>query len=164
MAKNDLTAQRLRELLHYDPETGVFTRRVSTSSNAKAGAVAGSNDGKGYLRIWIDSCPYLAHRLAWVYVHGVQPTNHIDHIDGNPANNRIENLRDVSIGVNQQNRHTAQKNNKLGILGVKRHGKKFLAQITVDGKRRSIGTFPSYEQAHSAYLIAKRQFHEGCTI
>jgi HNH endonuclease len=88
-----LTAERLRERLHYDAETGVFTRRVG-SSNARAGDVAGSVHSTGYVRISIDGGKYTAHCLAWFYVHGVWPSDQIDHINRNRSDNRIANLRE----------------------------------------------------------------------
>jgi len=159
-----LTAERLRELLDYNQETGVFTRLVRTAQRVRVGDTAGCKDTHGYLLIMIDRRPYKAHRLAWLHVHGVLPASQIDHIDGNPANNRISNLRDVSCSVNQQNRKLAQNGNKLGVLGVSRHGNKFRTRIVTDGKMRHIGVFDTPELAHAAYLAVKRRIHEGCTI
>jgi hypothetical protein len=88
-----LTAERLRERLRYDAETGAFTRRVG-SSNARAGDMAGSVHSTGYVRISIDGGKYTAHHLAWLYVHGVWPSDQIEHINGKRSDNRIANLRE----------------------------------------------------------------------
>ena len=87
-----LTAERLRQLLDYSPETGLFYWRVKRGSVA-AGTEAGTWHGNGYRKIHIDGVPHLAHRLAWLYVHGEHPTGEIDHRNGNPADNRISKLR-----------------------------------------------------------------------
>jgi hypothetical protein len=165
MSRLDLTAERVRSALFYEPETGSFTWLVSTSNRVKVGAVAGNISPFGYLYISLDGHRYKAHRLAFLYMHGVWPTNHIDHLDGNPANNRIENLRDVSHSVNMQNIRKAKSSNKsTGMLGSYRIGKRFQAKIVIDGKVRHIGMFDTPELAHAAYLAAKRLHHHGCTI
>ena len=166
MAKTDLTAQRLRELLQYDPETGVFTWRVSRGRTAKAGGVAGA-DTHGYVVIMIDGKGYGAHRLAWLYVHGVWPTGHIDHVYGDTSDNRIKVLRDVTQSVNSQNQRSAKRNNKSsGLLGAYWHNisNKWMSHISFGGKKRHLGMFATAQEAHEAYMAAKRQFHEGCTI
>lgn len=159
-----LTADRLREVLRYDPETGVFTWLVCMS-NARSGAVAGGVRADGYWRIGVDKIVYLAHRLAWLYVNGEWPSNQIDHIDGSRSNNRINNLRDVSNDVNQQNRRWARSDNiSSGLIGVGMKRGKWRARIQVGGVLRQIGTFDTPEEAHAAYLDAKRRLHVGCTI
>ena len=160
----NLTQERLRELLHYEPLTGVFTRLVSTANWAKVGDVAGGKGGKDYLQIGIDNRDYKAHRLAWFYMTGAWPIDQIDHIDGNPVNNRIENLREATNSVNKQNMRKARSDNKSGLLGVGKNGKKWRAVIGVDGKNKHIGYFDTPELAHAAYLDAKRVLHVGCTI
>ena len=151
----------LRKILDYDPNTGQFTRLVR-----KGGAKIGNKAGilsHGYLRIKINKKRYAAHRLAWLYVYGVWPTNHIDHIDGDKINNRINNLRDVNHATNMQNQHSAQSGNKSGFLGVSKNSSSnnFSARINVNGKRIQIGTYPTPEDAYSAYLSAKLKYHVG---
>jgi hypothetical protein len=166
MAGSDLTAQRLRELLHYDPETGVFTWSVRTSNRIKVGDVAGSGASRGCLQIAVEGRLYLAHRLAWLYVYGCWPVHAIDHRDGNPSNNRIENLRDVLPSVNSQNMRRSHRDNKTGLLGVawdNRRGK-WIARITASGKRMHLGYFDSAENASVAYLRAKEIHHPGSEI
>lgn len=165
MAKADLTAQRLRELLHYNSETGDFTRRVSgRGRRAKAGCVAGCKSCHGYTSISVDGRLYRAHRLAWLYVFGVWPGCDVDHINGAKSDNRIANLRDVSASVNMQNQRTAQPRNASGYLGVTIHGGRFEASIKLNGKNIYIGSYKTPELAHSAYLAKKREIHPGCCI
>ena len=163
MSKSNLTLERLKELLHYDPETGIFTWRVSRRHRVQAGDVAGSQSGR-YIGIRIDYVLYYAHRLAWFYVHGEWSKIDIDHKDLDKTNNRIDNLRDVTRTVNKQNRQQAQPNNKLGILGVRFHDGGFQARINVNGKDRHLGSFRTKEEASNAYLKAKRELHEGNTM
>lgn len=161
MAKADLTAQRLRELLHYDPETGVFTWRVACRGTA-AGDVAGCVIDGGYIRITIDKRFHRSHRLAWLYMTGTWPANDIDHIDGNPSNNALANLRDVTRSVNLQNRRAAMGHNTTsGVLGVSSKRNKWRARIKVDGRHVSLGHFDTIEEAQAAYLEAKRAHHPG---
>lgn len=159
MAKTNLTAERLRELLDYDPVNGTFTWRVNRNG-VRIGDRAGSLvDSRGYLRVGIDGREYSAHRLAWLYVHGEWPTQVIDHCNGDPSDNRIENLRDVSQQVNVQNQHRARSTNKCGLLGVRRQGKRWYARIMTNGRERHIGTFDTPEEAHAAYLAVKAVLH-----
>lgn len=161
---NELTAARLRELLSYDQGTGVFTWRVRMN-NLAAGAVAGCLGSRGYWRIKVNKRIYQAHRLAWLYVHGLWPNGDIDHVDGERANNVISNLRDVSQSVNGQNQRRAHSKNKSsGLLGVSANRGRWRAQILVAGKNITLGRFDTPELAYSAYLAAKREHHAGCTI
>ena len=156
--------QRLRELLDYDAETGVFTWRESRGGS-NTGQVAGCPHPKGYIRICIDGRRYAAHRLAWLYVVGALPSGEIDHINGERNDNRIANLRDVSTQINQQNQRRARTNNRSsGLLGVTRKRGRWQAQIETNGKNVFLGCYSTKEDAHSAYLKAKRQRHDGCTI
>ena len=157
----ELTQKRLKYLLHYDPATGLFTRRVRTSQMNRAGEVAGTRTGVDYVRISVDSQLYLAQRLVWLYVHGKVPSGDLDHIDGDKQNNRLDNLREVSRSVNMQNINAPRVNNKSGLLGVCRHGPSFRAQIKLDGVRHTLGSFKTPEEAHAAYIAAKAAMHAG---
>jgi len=171
MAKPNLSAQRLRELLAYDPIKGEFRWRIGRKG-APMGALAGGKTSHGYINIGVDRTgQHYAHRLAWLYMNGEWPTCEIDHINGNRTDNRWSNLRGVSSTVNKQNKRRPQSNNKSGFLGVslkssrKTGPRKWLAQIALPGgKRKAIGTFKTPEEAHEAYLKAKRLLHEGCSI
>ena len=114
-----MKSERLKELLEYDPETGVFiwkTRR----GGLKAGSVAGTKHANGYVRIKCDGKSYMAHRLAWLYVHGQFPEKQIDHINGLREDNRLSNLRCVSRSENQRNRRLCKRSTS-GIIGVRWH-------------------------------------------
>lgn len=162
----DLTATRVREVLAYDPDTGVFTWKVRTSNRAHLGAEAGRVGANGYRYLGLDGSLHLAHRLAWLYVHGVWPADMIDHIDGDRLNNRIANLRPADMRRNQQNRKGPQANNRSGLLGVSwsKQARKWHAQISDAGQSHHLGYFACPEEAHAAYLDAKRRLHEYCTI
>ena len=158
----------LKELLHYDPETGVFTWKVDSGrwGRIKAGTEAGNLRRRdGYRQIKLKEGNFLAHRLAFLYMTGDWPEQHVDHIDGNPLNNRWCNLRDVDRNANMQNLKRAQSNNKSsGLLGVSSCRSKWQAHITVNSEYKHLGTYDTPEEAHDAYLEAKRQLHGGCTI
>lgn len=164
---DDLTAAEIRRLFDYSPSTGVFVRRVTTSSNAIKGHVAGCLCATtGYVRISIRKRLYLAHRLAWLHVHGTWPQFVIDHIDGDQSNNRLANLRDVPVLLNMQNQRRAQRSNSTGILGVSPNSKggTFQVHIKVNRKRVYVGSFGRAEDAGNAYLKAKREMQPGCTV
>jgi len=164
-ANSTLTFERCRELLDYDPDTGIFMWRVRTSSRAGRGDVAGFGDGKGYIAIRIDGNQVFAHRLAWFWVHGTWPVGVIDHIDGVTTNNTIMNLRDVGHALNMQNLKGAKCDNLTsGLLGVVPSRGRWVAQIRVGGKKHHLGVYGTPEEAHRAYIVAKRIFHPGSTI
>jgi hypothetical protein len=164
--KPTLTAERLRELLNYDPETGVFTNRVTRGSMAIIGAVAGHIAANFYVQIRLDDKLYYGHRLAWLYTTGSWPANVIDHKDLNPSNNRFSNLRDVPQLLNQQNRRVPMRNGTTGFLGVYLNKRRnhYCSQIRVKGRTKYLGAFATPEAAHSAYVVAKRKLHDGCTL
>jgi hypothetical protein len=116
------------------------------------------------MEISVDRHKILVHRLAWMYVYGKWPRNDIDHINGNPLDNRIENLRDVTELGNNQNLRRPKKGNISGFLGVAPNHSRWLAKITVSGKQIYLGTYNTPEEAHQAYLAAKRVLHSTCTI
>lgn len=96
MPKKIPTQERLKELFHYDPDTGIFTRRVSRGGrrDGKYGRQgAGRISELGYVLLMIDGASYIAGQAAWAYVHGAWPHVRIKYIDGNPLNNRIDNIR-----------------------------------------------------------------------
>jgi hypothetical protein len=160
-----ITSERLRELLHYDTETGVFTWKVHRMKRV-AGKRAGCLAKHGYILIRVERVLYAAHRLAWLYMMGEWPDT-IDHIDGKRANNAWGNLRNGSQALNTQNIKAAQVNNESGRLGVwqdKSCHSRYVAQIMVNGKAIRVGRFSSADEAHAAYVAAKRLYHEGCTI
>lgn len=163
--RDALTAERVRELFAYDPETGVFTRKPGRKV-ANVGGTVGTPNANGYLITKIDARTYLMHRLAWLYVHGEWPKHFIDHANGICHDNRICNLRDVTNAENTQNQRGPGKANTSGYLGVRARAAcgKWQADIQVNGKPTYIGFFDTPEAAHAAYLEAKRRLHSTCTI
>lgn len=169
-SNSTLTQYRLKELLHYDPDTGIFVWIAKSHPRANRiciGDVAGSLHGEGYTQIGIDGTNYLAHRLAWLYVHGPIPYEmDVDHRDGNRSRNAIANLRIGSRKQNIQNQRRPHKRTTTGYLGVhlRKDTGRFAAYINESRKRRYLGNFDTAEEAHGAYLAAKRELHEFCTI
>lgn len=159
-----LTQEVLKQQLSYDETTGVFRRLVTNTNHVKAGDVAGTKKDSGYVTIMVCGRIYQAHRLAWLYVHGVWPTKVIDHINGVRDDNRICNLRDVSSRVNAQNVRRSTVKSVTGMLGAHPYQGKFVSSITANGVNHYLGYFNTAIEAHEAYLAAKRRLHEGCTI
>lgn len=162
-----LTQARIKELLEYFPDSGLFKWKVFRGNTAKPGVIAGSIDSNGHAQIMVDGITYQAHRLAWLYVYGIWPNKEIDHRNCIRNDNRIANLREASHSENSQNQRKARVDNKSsGILGVTWHkrDKKWRAQIGIAGKKKWLGAFDTQEAAHSAYLTAKREFHQFGTL
>lgn len=162
MAAADLTAARLRELFHYDPDTGVFTRLVRVNRYPTVGTL----NTRGYRIIHIGSRNYRTARLAFLYMTGSWPEFEVDHIDGQKTNDKFSNLRDVTKSINAQNKHVARNDNSSGLLGAHKleGGKAWTSSIRVCGKQVSIGKFKTAQEAHDAYVKMKRIVHGGCTI
>jgi hypothetical protein len=157
------TAERVRQLLHYDAESGLFTWKSKTGSMG-SGTVAGTPH-KEYINIQVDGRQYKAHRLATLWVTGAWPDGEIDHRDGDGKNNRWANLRPApSRRFNMQNKRKPHKNSSTGYLGVSVQDGKFRARIRVDGKNRCLGLHGTAEDAYAAYVEAKRRLHEGNTL
>lgn len=155
-----ISHKRLLEVLEYSPISGVFTWKISLSTRAKVGGMAGRIWQGQYRRITIDRVDYQAHRLAWFYVNGSWPQHEIDHINRAKDDNRISNLRDVNRSGNQQNKGTYA-NNKSGQPGVHMHTRSGLwrAVISVRGKKKYLGSFTSIDQACAAYQEEKKKSH-----
>jgi hypothetical protein len=137
-----LTQAYLKQVLHYNPETGVWTWQQSLSYNVKAGREAGSRRPDGYLKIRIRGRAYYASRLAWFYMTGEWPIE-IDHIDRDPSNDRWENLREATSSQNKYNRSYGG-----NLRGVYCSGNgKWWAMV---GKGNYLGTFDSLEEAITA--------------
>lgn len=166
--KTELTQELVRKFLDYDPETGVFHWKVYRAQNARAGQRAGHLLSRtGYIQILLLRGVYFAHRLAWMHHYGRWPDGHIDHINGVRDDNRIANLREATDQVNTQNQRRARSDCKSGYMGVRFHAqnKRWQARIGLpNGRQKSLGIYDTPEEAHQAYLTAKRQLHEGCTI
>lgn len=149
------------KLFSYDQSSGLFIRKIKRGQAFKPGQIAGTISKKdGYVRIVIGAKAYLAHRLAWLVVHGTLPDREIDHRNGVRHDNRIGNLRLATELENSCNKLLA-KNNKSGFKGAsfaKRH-KKWAARIQVSRKCHFLGLFDTPEEAHAAYVIAAARLH-----
>ncbi len=156
--------QLLHDLLRYDGETGKFYWRKSVKYDVLEGCEAGTIGPLGYSRIKIRGYGQLmAHRLAWVYNHGCLDSNQeIDHIDGNPGNNRMANLRIATSSQQKMNRGV-QTNNRSALKGAYYHachkGKKWRSQIKVEGRYVFLGYFHTAEEAHAAYGAAAAHYY-----
>lgn len=155
-----LTAERLREVLTYDADTGEFRWRVRPSNRVRVGDVAGHLEPfRGYVLLRIDGRMYLGHRLAWLYAHGSWPTLQIDHRDGDRANNRIANLREATQVQNSANMKR-RPNNTSGFKGVTwdKSRRMWMAQIRAYGVHRVLGHFDAPQDAHAAYVAAAERY------
>lgn len=162
-----ITQNILKEMLHYNEDTGIFTWRVEprNATPPNIGDIAGCLcKTSGYVLLRIKGKLCRAHRLAFLYMTGCFPINQIDHINGDRADNRWDNLRDVTNRTNSQNSRKPHIDNKLGALGVNRKKNRYQAQISIDGKNKSLGYFQTIEAAKDAYITAKRKHHLGNTL
>lgn len=152
-----LTQARLKELLHYNPDTGAFTWLIHRGGTAQVGSVAGRIDRDGYIEIKVDRERYAAHRLAWLYVHGSMPSYLIGHANRDRADNAFDNLQHLDRTKNQRT-HAIGSRNRSGALGVswiKAH-KSWQAKIKVGGKSLHLGLFKDFGRA-----VFVRQYHEA---
>ena len=154
-----ITQARLKELLHYDPLTGVFNWKVSRGKR-KAGAVAGCVCGHGYIEIKVDTVLYKSHRLAFLFMTGSIPIE-VDHVNGIRTDNKWVNIRSCTTGENKQNLGGAKSNSKTGLLGSSFHKSsgKYRAAICINRVITELGYFATPELAHEAYLKAKAKLH-----
>lgn len=159
-AKRGLTVERLKQVLHYDMDTGVFTWVQKTHKNFRVpvGSVAGSVGNRGYVAIWVDRHLYLAHRLAWFYMTGEWPVALIDHDDTDKSNNRWTNLRPASNSQNKANGKKYADGARLP-KGVTRVGDKYRSQIVFNYQHKHLGYFDTPEAAHSAYMAEAIKVH-----
>jgi hypothetical protein len=154
-----ITAERLRELLHYDPETGVFTYRMPRK-RIRVGGVAGYARSDGYRRITLDRQFDYAHRLAWLYMTGEWPLADVDHKNGDPSDNRWTNLRQATTTQNLANSRKPA-NNTSGYKGAcwDAEKRKWLASIKVNGRTKFLGRFNCPAEAHRVYVEAAKKLH-----
>lgn len=157
-----LSFRRATDLLNCDFDTGSITWKVDRNNRTKSGSVAGYSDKLGYVRVEIDGKSYFAHRIVWLLAHGSWPLGDIDHINGDPSDNRILNLRDVDKATNLQNQRKSHRGSAVPFLGVSKSRGRFIAVIQVDGKRNWIGSFETAELASKAYIEEKKRLHGVC--
>lgn len=157
---------RVRELFRCDEAAGQLFWRKS-NSRVKEGDRAGFLRPEGYRNVVVDGRMHREHRVIWMIIHGFVPV-YIDHINGIKSDNRLCNLREANRNLNAQNLRVAKKSNKSGFLGVTKINRNvekcWRATIKMSGKSKTLGHFYSPEDAHQAYLSAKRIIHHGCTI
>jgi hypothetical protein len=152
MTKQILTQQELKTHVIYDELTGIFTRLISHNKYHKAGRLCKIDKKKKYQIICLSQIYYKAHRLAWLYVYGYMPLKTIDHINGNPYDNRLLNLRLCTLSENQQN-SKIRVDNTTGYKGVgfSKSLNKYTVRCRANGKRHNLGYFDTAEKASEAY-------------
>jgi hypothetical protein len=153
------TQADLHSLLSYNASTGKFTWKVDRGAGLKAGNPAGTQAKSGYVHISVFGRLYRAHRLAWLFCFGKWPEGELDHKNGVANDNRIANLRECSHSENHQN-VGKRRHNTSGFVGVtlSPYGT-WKARLVVNGKKINLGAFPTPEEAASAYLKAKAEYH-----
>lgn len=149
-AENLLTQEFLNKLFEY--REGVLYWKENRTANKVKGLPAGCKDSFGHVQIGIDGTSFKAHRLIWILIYGTSCPSDIDHIDQNPENNRIENLRQTTNGLNRANAKTKTKTMS-GFKGVIKHAThlRYTAKIHYNGKKIHLGQFDTAEQAARAY-------------
>jgi hypothetical protein len=165
--KTNLSAEFVRSILDYDPESGVFTWKYREDARSQwngsfVGKEAGWINNLGYRRIAINGSSYLAHRLAWLIVTGEWPQFEIDHEDGDAANNKFSNLREATHRENGRNAKLNSRNIS-GVAGVywNKQCQKWCAQIRVDRKQLHLGLFDSFDEAVTVRQLAELEFFGG---
>ena len=152
-----LTQQELQLHIHYDAVSGVFTRLKGKGAGT---TINGINKCKQYQYIRVLGTRYMAHRLAWLYIHGKWPISDIDHINRIKYDNRISNLREVTKSENQYNRGLST-NSSTGAKGVYKTKYGYIAQITINSKPIYLGTYSTVDEASSAYVKASKERHKS---
>lgn len=176
ISKSEITIKTIKKFLDYNPETGIFIWKkrdkiyfhegerqenaCSIWNNRYAGKIAGADDGRNRIVIRIYKNTYFAHRLAFMIMKGREPIDQIDHINGDPKDNRWLNLRECYDYQNKQNL-SLKANNTSGFTGVWWHyqNKKWCAEIKTKGKKYHLGSFDTPQEAYKAYLKAKLKVH-----
>jgi hypothetical protein len=162
MNSKKLTQKRLKEVLKYYPGSGIFRWRKSFRGMKRK--IAGCKRPNGYVVIQIDGELHYAHRLAWLYVHGYFPEHGIDHIDKNPSNNKIKNLREATNQCNLRNTGNPIDNTS-GVKGVYwfKRDNKWMAYIAVNGKQKNLGYYKNFDNAVKARYKAEKKLNwSGC--
>lgn len=161
--KAELTQERLKELLYYNKQFGIFVRRIRRGP-AKIGDIAGTPDKDGYILIGVDGIQYKAHRMALLYVNGSFPPHDVDHENGHPEDNSFKNLREATRAENCRNQKK-RIDNTSGIIGVywNKQLNKWESRIHIDEKSIYLGVYGDFFEAccirKSAEL--KYKFHHN---
>lgn len=152
-----ITRERLLQVLNYDPESGIFTWKIRMSPSAPAGGRAGTIDSNGYLKMKVDGVSDYGHRFAFMIMEGWMP-DEVDHSNLNRGDNSWGNLRPATPGQQMSNRRTP-KSNTSGFKGVMAAGDRWRARIKTGGKKISLGTYDTIEEAAAAYAAASAKHH-----
>ena len=154
-----LTQEGLKKLLHYNPELGVFIW-LAPKRRVTVGEIAGSKNKCGPTNIMIEGKMYKAHRLAWFYMTGEWPKRCIDHVNGNPKDNRWKNLRGATHTQNMRNRKIGE-NNSSQFKGVylPKGKTKWVARVHHEGKTKHLGCFDCEHEAALAYNQYVMDYH-----
>lgn len=155
-----ITQNKLKRLLHYNQDTGIFTRKVATCNTVKVGDIAGHKRMDGYVVISLGNNSYFAHRLAVLYMENKLYPHHVDHINGIKDDNRWCNLREATSSQNAANTGV-RKDNTSGFRGVSwdEKRKKWKTRINVDGKEIHLGRYKFLIQAANAYVLASIKYY-----
>lgn len=154
-----MTQEELKEIVNYDPTTGVFTVKKAWCRSSPIGHVLGTINTGGYRQIRIKRKSWYGHQLAWLYVYGYVPKM-LDHVNQDRKDNRIANLRETTKSLNGINRKL-NSNNTSGYPGAFRFRNKWLASIKKDNIQRHLGYYDTPEEAHAAYLKAREELFPG---
>lgn len=151
------TAEYVKSLISYNPETGEF-HRACDRKRWKKGEKVGGIKKNGYVYVGIDQGRYVAHRLAWLVMTGNEPSSEVDHINGIKSDNRWSNLRLASHSQNGMNK-SVQSKSQTGVKGVYPYKGKFRAKVSVDGKTVEVGVFDTIEEAKAAHIKLAQALH-----
>lgn len=160
--RTKVTAERVREVLLYAPETGFLGWRNRRAGQPPPGRHAGYIGADGYWKVRLDGLTYQAHRLIWLYMTGEWPSEEVDHINLNKADNRWGNLREASHRDNMINVRARKPSGSPSHLkgAYKSHRQDtWFSQIRINGRARRLGTFNTAEEAHAAYCEAAQRHH-----
>lgn len=158
--RNDIlpSFEEIDAVLRYEPHTGKLFWKIHRPGPQRSDREAGNRDRLGYIGITFKYRVYMAHRIVWLLVHGEWPPHMIDHINGDPSDNRISNLRPATYIQNRANAGPAAKS-LTGIKGVRRQKNRFRVTIHLDGKDKNLGSFTDISEAAAAYERAAEQIH-----
>ena len=160
-ANDDITLSRIRDALHYNPETGALTWVKPSGRRVRPGTEAGNDRPDGYREVRVCGQRFLVHRLIWLMHYGVMPVDQIDHINGNRSDNRICNLREADVSRNSMN-SKRRSDNSSGIKGVSfdKSRSKWAAYININGRRKAIGRFDSKKLAGATVSAYRKELHK----
>jgi len=159
MSKIDtVTQEYVKKVLHYNPETGIFTWLATCSNRAVKGSIVSCTDPHGYICLRVNNVNVRAHRLAYLYIVGKWPDNYIDHINGNTSDNRWVNLRHVTSAVSSKNKGIC-KRCRFGLMGIDIAHGKYRVRIRDKGKEVHLGLYVDFFEACCARKSAESKYN-----